>query len=242
MAAKDSSGQEHINSYLFEIFKLNPEYSDIYCKITDEGRHDIKMNDFINRHYPKSPLVDNLEKSLSPYINAQEIFAVAKMRYKDALEKTNLADDIENLSTEEKTHIRNAKEDLPNIAVELKKAETQFQQEYDVVRKKLNEIIMKLSSLEKGRYEKRREFVYEMLDNLNIDRSQFKDKKIDNPLRFNSYDEAYDYMERQTTIDRTKIPIKNWQEAATNYEIFEQLVIYLGLVDCLLPLGIDYGK
>jgi len=49
-------------------------------------------------------------------------------------------------------------------------------------------------------------------------------------------------MERQTTIDRTKIPIKNWQEAATNYEIFEQLVIYLGLVDCLLPLGIDYGK
>ena len=65
---------------------------------------------------------------MSPYINAQEIFAVAKMRYKDALEKTNLADDIENLSTEEKTHIRNAKEDLPNIAVELKKAETQFQQ------------------------------------------------------------------------------------------------------------------
>ncbi len=240
MAAKEQPLE--INSYLYEVFRLNPEYSDIYCRIIDEDSNTIKMSDFIERHYPKSPLVNSLESALAPYINAKEIFAAANIRYKDALEKTEIANSLENLSTEQQTQVRRAKEEVPELVKQIKDAENNFKQEQEILQQSLEKIVDELNKIENSKYETRREFVYKMLDNLEIPRTQFKDKNIDNPLRFQSYDEAYDYMERQTEINRTKIPIKNWQNAATDYKIFEQLIIYLGLVDCLLPLGIDYGK
>lgn len=240
MAAKDQPLE--INSYLYEVFRLNPEYSDIYGRIIDEDSNSIKMSDFMERHYPKSPLVTSLESALAPYINAKEIFASATMRYKEALEKTDIVDSLENLSREQQTQLKRAKEEVPELVKRIKEAEETFKQEQETLHQNLEKIVDEINKIESGKYETRREFVYKMLDNLEIPRTQFKDKKIDNPLRFQSYDEAYDYMERQTEINRTKIPIKNWQNAATDYKIFEQLIIYLGLVDCLLPLGIDYGK
>ena len=240
MAASDIKSD--VNSYLFEVFKLNPQYSEIYCKITNEESSEICMNDFMSRHYPKSPLLDNLENTLSPYFHAQELLAQTRIKYHEATKLTSEVEDIENLTTDEANALKRAKDDLPQLGIDLKKAEEIYKKEFEEMHEGLKSIIHEVNKLENSRYEKRREFVYEMLDKLEIPRSQFKDKTIDNPLKFKSYAEAYDYMERQTSIDRTKIPVKKWQDAANDYKIFEQLVVYLGLVDCLLPLGINYGK
>ena len=241
MATKKDEVHE-VNSYLFEVFKLNPEYSDIYCQVTeDKDPKDINMNDFICRHYPKAPIMKNLESSLSPYIKAQQFLAISKLRYTEALKRTSQSEEHDNLNPEEQSNLKRAKEEIPRLISELKSAEQSFNQQYELMREKLAEIIKEVGGIENSLYEKRREFVYKMLDNLGIPRSQYKDKRIDNPLKFKSFYEAYDYMERQTQINKTKIPIKKWQDAEHDYAIFEQLIIYLGLVDCLLPLGIDYA-
>ncbi|MBT4884824.1 MAG: hypothetical protein HON55_01560 [Legionellales bacterium] len=244
MAAKDQDANaDNINSYLYEVFKLNPHYSEIYCSITsDKNPETLSMHDFMARQYPKSPVMENLGKVLSPYIEAQELFAVSKLKYTDALQKTAEADVLENLTRDQRTQINNAKDDLPKIITALKNHEETFKGYKKEISDQLKEVVQKVASLEQQQHQQRREHIYKILDSLDIARTQFKDKKIDNPLNFRSYDEAHDYMERQTSIDRTKIPIKNWQNAATDYVVFQKLIVYLALIDCLLPRGIDYGK
>ncbi|MBT4803625.1 MAG: hypothetical protein HON78_01325 [Legionellales bacterium] len=244
MAAKDlEANTDNINSYLYEVFKLNPHYSEIYCSITsDKNPETLSMTDFMKRQYPKSPVMENLGKVLAPYIEAQELFAISKLKYTDALQKTAEADIIENLSPDERRDVNKAKDDLPKIIGDLKAHEETFKSYKKEIGEQLKEVVQKAASLEQQQHQQRREHVYKILDGLGKPRTLFKDKKIDNPLNFRSYDEAYDYMERQTSIDRTKIPVKNWQNAATDYVVFQKLIIYLALIDCLLPLGIDYGK
>ena len=242
--SKDESiEREGVNSYLFEVFKLNPEFSDIYCKITeDKTPETFSMDDFFSRQYPASPVMMSLSQTLAPYLELQEALAVGKIRHQEAIQATSLADQLDNLSPEERTLVNKAKQDLPQIIANLQSYEHAYKEEKSKLAQQLTEVLEQAHALEMAQYTHRVEQVHTILDNLKIDRSQFTDKKIDNPLRFRSYGEAYDYLERQTSIDRTKIPIKNWQSAASDYTIFQQLVVYLAVMDCLLPLGIDYGK
>lgn len=234
--------REGINSYLFEIFKLNPEFSEIYCSITEDKTPEaFSMDDFFSRQYPASPVMMSLSKALAPYLELQEALALGKFKYTEAIQITQQADQIENLSTEERTLVDRAKTDLPQIINDLQVYEKAYREEKNQLTKKLKSILQEISVLEKQQYQHRLEQVYLTLDNLGIPRKQFTDKRIDNPLRFRSYGETYDYLERQTSIDRTKIPIKNWQAAAHDYTIFQQLIVYLAVMDCLLPIGIDYG-
>jgi hypothetical protein len=235
--------REGVNSYLFEVFKLNPEFSDIYCKITEDKTPEaFSMDDFFSRQYPASPVMMSLSKALAPYLELQEALALGKLRYTEAVQLTNHADQLENLSPEERTLIKRAQDDLPQIIANLQTYEKAYTEEKTKLAAQLTAILTEANTLEKQQYENRREQVYLTLDNLKIPRNQFTDKRIDNPLRFRSYGEAYDYLERQTSIDRTKIPIKNWQSAAHDYVVFQQLIVYLAVMDCLLPLGINYDN
>lgn len=235
--------REGVNSYLFEVFKLNPEFSDIYCKITEDKTPDaFSMDDFFSRQYPASPVMTGLSKALAPYLQLQEALALSKLKYTEAIQATSQADQLDNLNPEERSLINKAQNDLPQIIANLQAYEKAYQEEKAKLGKQLTEILTEANTREKQQYAHRLEQVHKTLDNLDIPREQFTDKPIDNPLRFRSYGEAYDYLERQTSIDRTKIPVKNWQSAAHDYPTFQQLIVYLAVIDCLLPLGIDYGK
>ena len=242
-AKKDIATEVSANSYLYEIFRLNPEFSDVYTSVTHgESDAEITMQDFLARHKPASPFMAQLENTLAPYLATQEALAVSKIKYTQAIEEAAKADAIDQLTSDERHAIDAAKAALPNIVNSLQELEKQFQSERDTMFEQIGNLVNDLQTIEHEFYENKRERVYEMLDKLSISRDQFQDKTIDNPLRFTSYQEAYDYMERQTAIDRTRIPIKNWQQAEHNYDVFQQLIIYLALIDCLLPLGIDYGS
>lgn len=235
--------RDGVNSYLFEVFKLNPEFSDIYCAITeDKTPESFSMDDFFSRQYPASPVMISLSKTLAPYIELQETVALCKLRHNEAVTTTMQADDIDNLSREERVAVDRAKQNLPQLIANLQAYEQAYKEEKTKLADELKDALKQANALEREQYEKRKAQVHQILDDLDIPRKQYVDKKIDNPLRFRSYGEAYDYLERQTSIDRTKIPIKNWQQAYNNYAIFQQLIVYLAVMDCILPLGIDYGN
>lgn len=231
--------EKNVGSYLFEIFKLEPAFSDHFNISNDSN---VSMVDFVNAHYPKSIYLDNLEKVLFPYLKAKKSLTKNVLQYKELIEELDKTTGIENLRTDEKAELKSNQEALPNIIIKIK-------EDGKLLAEMEGKINAHLSAAKKSCEEHSKEFkqkqiaaIYNILDNLKIPREQFKDKKIDNPLNFTSYHEAMDYIDRQTTVKKENIPIKNLAEAEHNDEIFQQLLVYLALIDCLLPLGIDYGK
>lgn len=243
MAAKKEDNLYEANSYLYEIFRLNPYFYNLYCEINDcHVNEAVDMNSFINSHEPKSPYMQYVEKMLQPCIGMQESLIIAERNYKENLQQITIADKIEQPSRDEIYNLKTAKDKLPEIAVNLKNIRSDYQQKKDKLIEQLPNIIKQIKEIKAQHNKSRMHTLYEMLDKLKIPHDKYNAKKINNPMNFISYNEAYEYMERQTSIDRTKIPIKNWQNAATDYKIFEKLVIYLTVMDIALISGINYGN
>ena len=115
-AKKDIATEVSANSYLYEIFRLNPEFSDVYTSVT-HGDTDTKiaMEDFLARHKPASPFIIKLESTLAPYLLAQEALATSKIKYTQAVEEAAKADAVDQLTSDERHAIDAAKAALPNI-------------------------------------------------------------------------------------------------------------------------------
>ena len=236
---KQEVREKNVGSYLFEIFKLEPSFSD-HFNISNDGN--TSMVDFVNAHYPKSIYLANLEKILFPYLNAKKALTKSTLQYKELIEELEKTKSIENLRPDEEAELKSTQDSLPTIITKIKEDGKQLSAMEDKINAHL--AAAKKSCEEHAQEFKQKQIasIYNILDNLKIPREQFKDKRIDNPLNFTSYHEAMDYIDRQTTVKKENIPIKNLAEAEHNDEIFQQLLVYLALIDCLLPLGIVYGK
>jgi hypothetical protein len=236
---KQEVAAEEVGSYLFEIFKLDPTFSKHFNISSDNT---ISMVGFIHSHYPKSIYLENLEQILFPYLSAKKALTKSKLQYQELIAELDQTKDIDNLKPEEKANLKATQTKLPNIAAKIKEDGQRLLEMEGEIDKKL--ITAKESCLSNIKEFKSKQIatIHSILDSLKIPREQFKNKEIDNPLNFISYSEAIDYINRQTTVNKDQIPIKNLEKAEHNYEIFQQLLLYLALIDCLLPLGIVYGK
>ena len=237
--SKQEVVEKKVGSYLFEIFKLEPTFSDHFNMNSDS---DVSMVDFINAHHPKSIYLENLEQILFPYLSAKKSLTKNVLQYKELIAELDETESIENLKPDEKANLQATKNRLPSIINTVNK-DKQALAEMEI------EINNKLSLLKKTCNSHSAEFkskqiatIHKVLDSLKIPREQFQDKEIDNPLNFVSYKEVVDYIDRQTTLKKEHIPLKNLEKAEYDNETFQQLLVYLALVDCLLPLGIVYDR
>lgn len=231
--------EKKVGSYLFEIFKLEPAFSEHFNL---SGGSSVSMEDFINAHYPKSPHLENLEKMLFPYLNAKKALTKNILKYQELIEELDKAKSIENLKADEESELKTVQANLPNIITKINEDKKQLAEIESKIAEKLAGAKKAYDDHTPAFKEKQIAAIYNILDKLKVPREQFKEKDIDNPLNFTSYHEAMDYIDRQTTIKKENIPIKNLEQAEHDDNIFQQLLVYLALVDCLLPLGIVYGR
>ena len=109
--------EKNVGSYLFEIFKLEPAFSD-HFNISNAGN--ISMVDFVNAHYPKSIYLENLENILFPYLNAKKSLAKNTLQYKELIEELEKTKSIENLRPDEEAELKSTEDSLPNIITKIK--------------------------------------------------------------------------------------------------------------------------
>ena len=104
--------EKKVGSYLFEIFKLEPTFSDHFNMNSDS---DVSMVDFINAHHPKSIYLENLEQILFPYLSAKKSLTKNVLQYKELIAELDETESIENLKPDEKANLQATKNRLPSI-------------------------------------------------------------------------------------------------------------------------------
>ena len=230
-----------ISSYLYEIFRLDDTYDAFFNISNTEQKSSISFEQFSNAHYPMPPYLIELETILLPFLKNKKLVASIESKYNDLLDTIERSDKVDDLTQEQKSEIESSKKMLPSVMQQIKETSLSLKKSNDTLMKEFDAIQSRIQSEKQQNRTSCITAIHAMLHNLGLPPEQYKDKKIDNPIDFISYYEAADFIRRQTSLQIKKIPVKHWETAQYDYQVFNRLKIFLAFYDCVAPLGISYN-